>query len=192
MSPNSNDAGDPSDKSPDKRPDSPSGLLEQLRAIVASLAEIESEEGGHRRGSGQIDQGSSQIDYDYEVSIGLGSDDRTAESPHRSASDHSRTGESNSQQGDTESVHVETRECSHNERIVIADLLGVTDSESDDDLDVTLDTDAPALVLSADGETVGRVALDHPDMTITDVELNNQILEIRLVRRNESTEGASE
>lgn len=187
MAPDNNNTDDTSDESPDSLSD-PSGLLEQLRAIIEVLAEIEEDEGGYRQESGRIDRGRSRIDYDYEVSIGLGTGDRTASPRDQPAPDHSRTERTRSQQGDEESIHIETREVTDDERVVIADLPGVTD----DELDVTLDADEPALELRADEELIGRIVLDQPDVTITDATLNNQILEIRLTRASESNDGASE
>ncbi|MFA9517154.1 gas vesicle protein GvpH [Halopenitus sp. H-Gu1] len=181
---NTDDTSDKSDSSSD-----PSGLLGQLQALIEALAEIEEDEGGYRQGSGRIDRGSTRIDYSYDVSIGLGPDDRTASPRDQPVSDRSRTEErTRSQQGDEESIRIETREISNDERVVIADLPGVTD----DELDVTLDADDPALELWANEELVERVALDQPDVTITDVALNNQILEIRLTRASESNDGESE
>ena len=188
MSPDNNNTDDTSDKSPDSPSNHPSGLLEQLRAIIEALAEIKEDEGGHRRESGRIDRGRTRIDYDYEVSIGLGSDDRTASPPNQPASDRSQPKQTRGQQGDEESIRIETRKVTNDERVVIADLPGVTD----DELDITLDTDEPALELRTNEELVGRVVLDQPDVTINDVTLNNQILEIRLSRTSESNDGESE
>lgn len=183
---------DPTDGGSDEPPDGPSdrssGLLAQLRAIVETLAEIEANEGGLRRESGHIDRGRTRIDYDYEVSIGLGDDTHTASSRDRPVSEGARTGPTGSQQGDGEAIHIATRAVDDDESVVIADLPGVADAE----LEVVLDTDGPALELWADEELVGRVGLDRPDVTITDVTLNNQILEIRLSRANQPTEGTSE
>jgi HSP20 family molecular chaperone IbpA len=188
MSPDNNNTDDTSDESPDSPSNHPNGLLEQLRAIVEALAEIEEEEGGHRQESGRINRGSTRIDYDYEISLGLDPVDRTTSPLDQPASDQSHPKQTHSQQGDKESVHIETRKVTNDERVVIADLPGVTD----DELDVTLDADEPALELRANEEIVGRVALDQPDVTISDVTLNNQILEIRLTRASESTDGESE
>jgi HSP20 family molecular chaperone IbpA len=144
------------------------------------LAEIERGEDGHRRESGHIDRGNARIDYDYDVSTGL--DSGASSSRDRSASDRRRTERSTDREAERDPIHVETREVATDELVVIADLPEVTD----DDLDVTLDADEPALELRDGEDTVGRIALDQSDVTITDVTLNNQILEIRLARTSES------
>ncbi len=186
MSPDNN-IDDISDEPPDNPSDRSRGLLEQLRAIIEALAEIEEEEGGHRRESGRTNRGSTRIDYDYNVSIGLGSEEGTASSRDQLVSDRSQTDGTRSQRGDEDSVHIETRKITNDELVVIADLPG----DIDEELDINLDTDKPALELRTNEELVGRVALDHPDVTINDVTLNNQILEIRLNRTSGSKEGES-
>lgn len=187
MSPDNN-IDDTSDKSPDDPSDQSGGLLEQLRTIIGALAEIEEEESGHRRESGRINRGSARIDYDYNVSIGLGSEERTASSRDQPVSDRSQADGTRSQQGDEGAVHIETRKSTNDELVVIADLPG----DIDEELDINLDTDKPALELRTTEELIGRVELDHPDVTINDVTLNNQILEIRLSREKESNDGESQ
>lgn len=187
MSPDRNNPDNPFGESPDSPSDHPSSLLEQLRSIIEVLAEIEEEEGGYRRESGHIDRGSTRVDYDYEVSIGL--DPNAVSSRDQSASDPFQTERTIDREAEEkEPIHIEAREVTTDEFLVIADLPGV----ADDDIDVTLDADEPTLELWADEELVGRVVLDQPDVTITDVTLNNQILEIRLTRTIESNEGESD
>jgi HSP20 family molecular chaperone IbpA len=179
---------DDGDRTSDGPSDRPSGLLEQLRAIIDALAEIEEEEGGHRRDSKHIERGSTRIDYDYEVSVGLGSDERAPQSGEQPESDRSRAEGGPNQPGEEEGVHIETRAVSQDELLVIADLPDLADEE----LDIELDADEPALAVWAGEERVGRVALERSNVTISDVTLNNQILEIRLTRANQSTESESE
>lgn len=62
---------DENDDASDDQSSQLSGLLDQLHTLVEVLADIE-EEGGHRHESGRIDRGNARIDYDYDVSIGLG------------------------------------------------------------------------------------------------------------------------
>ncbi|EMA04404.1 gas-vesicle operon protein gvpH [Haloferax mediterranei ATCC 33500] len=155
-------------------------MLDQLRAILETLAEIE--EDGHRQGHGRIDRGNAQIDYDYEVSFGLGPRSRRGKPSDEPRVEAPRTEGTDSQPEGEKSIHIETRETDDGERVVIADLPGV----ADDELDVTLDADESALELRTDEGIVGRVPLDQPDVEITDVRLRNQVLEIRLTRTNES------
>lgn len=187
MSPDNN-IDDTSDESSDSSSDQFKGLLEQLRTIIKALAEIEEEEGGHRRESGRINRGSSRIDYDYNVSIGLGSEESTASSRDQPVSDQSQTDGTRSQGGNEGTVHIETRKVTNDELVVIADLPG----DIDEELDINLDTDKPALELRTNEELVESVALDHPDLTINDVTLNNQILEIRLSRASKFNDGESQ
>lgn len=185
MPPNKNNNDDTSDDARNNTSTQPTGLLDQLHTLLETLAEIEEEEAGHRRGSGQIDRGTRRIDYNYDVSIGLGKSDQspdTDSSLHRShsekRSDHQRATEN--------SVPIETREgTSDDELVVIADLPGVAD---DDDVDVDLDTDEPALILRIKNE-VKRIPLDQSDMTITDMTINNQVLEIRVSHASDSNGG---
>lgn len=57
---------------------------------------------------------------------------------------------------------------------------------ADDELEVTIDADEPALELIADGEIIDRIGPDHSNVSIGDVSLTNQILEIRLARSGNS------
>lgn len=176
---------DDGDDAPDDQPSRPSGLIDQLRVLLETLADIE-EEGGHRRGSGRIGRKSARIDYDYDVSIGLGGADGSAHDEGRS-SERPRSGQRPGQRAGTDDlIHVETRERTDgDELVVIADLPGV----ADDDVDVALDADEQALTLRVDGAVVERVAVDRPEMTITDMTLKNQILEIRLARTPDTDGG---
>jgi HSP20 family molecular chaperone IbpA len=185
MPPNKNN-DDTSDDARDNTSTQPTGLLDQLRTLLETLAEIDEEEAGRRRGSGQIDRGTSRIDYNYDVSIGLGRSDQapgTSSSPHRSHSEQ----RSRHQRATEDSVPIETREgTSDDELIVIADLPGVAD---DDDVDVDLDTDEPVLILRINENEVKRIPLDQSDMTITDMTINNQVLEIRVSHASDSNGG---
>lgn len=185
MVPDEND--DTPDDASDDQSSQPSGLLDQLRSLVEALADIE-EEGGHRHESGRIDRGNARIDYDYDVSIGLGRADRSSHDEEPS-SDRFRSDQRSGQRGMTEdSIHVETREgTSGDELVVVADLPGVTD----DDVDVALDTDEQALTLRVDDDVVERVVLDRPDVAISDMSLRNQVLEIRLARTSDTDGGES-
>jgi HSP20 family molecular chaperone IbpA len=187
MPPNKNNH-DASDDARDNTSTRPTGLLDQLRTLLETLAEIEEEEAGHRRGSGQIDRGTSRIDYNYDVSIGLGQRDQSSDtrsSPHRSHSER----RSRHQRATEDSAPIETREgTSDDELIVIADLPGVAD---EDDVDVDLDTDEPALILRISENEVKRIPLDQSEMTITDITINNQVLEIRVSRTSDSNRGTT-
>lgn len=185
MPPNKNN-DDTSDDECNDTSTQPAGLLDQLRTLLETLAEIDEEETGHRRGSGQIDRGTGRIDYNYDVSIGLGQRDQsstTRSSPPRSHSErrsrHQRTTE--------DLVHIETREGPNgDELVVIADLPDVAD---EDDVDVDLDADEPALVLRVNENEMRRIPIDQAEMTITDLSINNQVLEIRVSRESDSNGG---
>lgn len=178
---------DENDDAPDDQPSRPSGLFDQLRMLLETLADIE-EEDGHRHESGRIDRGNARVDYDYDVSIGLGGADGSSHDEGLS-SERSRSEQRSGQRGTTDdSIHVETREGTNgDELVVIADLPGVTD----DDVDVALDTDEQELTLQVDDDVVERVVLDRPDVEITEMTLRNQVLEIRLARTSDTDGGES-
>lgn len=180
-----------SDESSDSPADRPRGLLEQIRAVIEALGEIEANEGGHRRASGRIDRGATRVDYGYDVSIGLGPGlgNRQPSRREDSDADPARIERISPETEDQKpAIHVETREVSDDELVVIADLPGV----ADDELDVTLDATGPALELTADGETIDRLEIDNPQVTIANVSLNNQILEVRLARSGDQGGGEPE
>lgn len=185
MSPNQNNDDTPDDAR-DDRSTQPESLLDQLYSLLASLDEIDEEEGSHPSGSGHIERGSARIDYDYNVSVGLGQNDHpsgpdTAASPHQSHSDQRPT---------ESSIPIEIREGrSDDELVVIADLPGVTD---DDDVEIDLNTDDSALILRIDENEIKWIPLDRSDMTITDMTINNQILELRVSQASDSSGGETE
>jgi HSP20 family molecular chaperone IbpA len=187
MSPNKNN-DDTSDDARDNTSTQPTSLLDQLRTLLETLAQIEEGEAGHRRGSGQIDRGTSRVDYNYGVSIGLGQRDQSSDtrsSPHQPQSER----RSRRQRATEDSVPTETRKgTSDDELIVIADLPSVAD---EDDVDVDLDTDEPALILRINENEVKRIPLDQSEMTITDMTINNQVLEIRVSRESDSNGGTT-
>jgi hypothetical protein len=179
MTTDNSDPDEPSDDSSETPSGQPRGLLERIRAIIEALGEIEQEEDGHRRASGRVDRGAARIDYNYDVSIGLGDRSRSPrDQPGAEGSARRPAG-----RGDPpKPVHVQTRAVSDDELVVVADLHGVTDGEPD----VRLDADEPALELTAGGEVIDRIGIDAPDVTITDVSHTNRILEIRLTRNSDS------
>jgi HSP20 family molecular chaperone IbpA len=184
----------PANKDGDRTPDdshdgttaTPTGLLDQLRSLLKALAEIDSEEAGHRRRSGQIDRGSRRIEYEYTVSIGLGRSDHsrnTGSSPSRADSEH----RSSSRRRVEDSVAIETRDgASDDEIVLVADLPGVAD---DDDVDVGINTDEQVLVLRVNGTEVERVPLAHSEMEITEMTINNQVLEVHALHASDSSRG---
>ncbi|GGJ05385.1 protein gvpH 1 [Halobellus salinus] len=184
----------PPHKDNDETPDSerentatqPTGLLDQLQILLKALAEIDREEGGHRRGSGQSDRGASRIDYEYTVSIGLGQSDHspgTGASPSRSHSEQ----RSYPRRSVGDSIAIETREgTSDDERIIIADLPGVAD---DDVVDAEIAADEPELILWVNGTEIKRVPLGQSEVRITDITVNNQVLEIRASHASDSSRG---
>lgn len=180
------DNDDMTDDERDSTSTQPTSLVDQLRTLLETLAEIETEEAGNRRGSGQIDRGTSRVDYNYNVSIGLGQSDQSRDtglSPHQL---HSKR-QSPQQRATEDSVPIEIREGpSGNELIVIADLLGVTD---DDNVDVDLDTDESALILRINENEVERITIDQSELTITDVTINNQVLKICVSHAPDSNGG---
>jgi HSP20 family molecular chaperone IbpA len=184
MSPNNNN-DDRSDDAGDNPSMQSMSLIDQLRTLLETLAEIEEEEAGHRQGSGQIDRGTTRIDYNYDVSVGLGRDDRVPHSESSSPQSHSES--QPSFPGATEDgIHIETREGrSDDELIVIADLPRVTD----EDVAVDLDTNESALILRINENEVKRIPLDQSDMKITDMTIKNQILELRVSRASDSNGG---
>jgi len=170
------------DDAPDDQPSQPGGLFDQLRALLETLADIE-KEGGHRHGSSHIHRGNARIDYDYDVSIGLGGADGSSHDDDRSSERSRSERRSGRRETIDDLIHVETREGTNgDELVVIADLPSVRD----DDLDVALDTDEQALTLRVGDEVVEQVVIDRPDMTIEDVTFRNQILEIRLARTSDT------
>ena len=181
MSPNKNN-DDTSDDARDNASTQPTSLVDQLRTLLETLAEIEEEEAGHRHGSGKIDRGTTRIDYNYDVSVGLGQSEQSSHTESSSPQSHSE--HQPSHPGATEDgVHIETREgTSDDELIVIADLPRVTD----EDVDVDLDADESALILRIDENEIKRIPLDESDMTITDMTIKNQILELRVSRASDS------
>ncbi|TSD14759.1 protein gvpH 1 [Haloglomus irregulare] len=179
---------DTSDGKRDNTSAEPTGLLDQLRTLLKMLAEIEEEEAGHRRGSGQINHGTSRVNYNYDVSIGLGQYNQSSTTRSSSHQSHSER-RSRHQRATEDSVSIETREgTSDDELVVIADLPGVAD---EDDVDVDLDADEPALILWIDENEMKRIPLDQSEMTITDMIINNQVLEIRVSRESDSNRGTT-
>ncbi|WP_181692583.1 gas vesicle protein GvpH [Natronomonas sp. LN261] len=176
MAPHRNDPDDSSEDSSGH----PTGLLGQLRAIIEAFAEIETNEGGHRRESGRIERGGTSIEYDYDVSIGFGPGTQ-------SDSPRPPDGTARDPGDDTPALHIETRDIDETECVVIADLPGATEAE----LDVTFDAERGVLELWIGAERVERVALDTRTVTITDVTLNNQILEVRLERTCDANDSES-
>lgn len=168
MPPNWSDRDDPSGDS-----GRPTGLLSNLRAIIRAFAEIETDEDGHRRESGHIKRGGTSIDYDYEVSIGLGS--TVPSDPPRT---WSPTEFSRDPEGDSPPLHIETRDVDETERVVLVDLPGTVEEE----IDLAIDSEEDALELRVSEERTERVALGTQDVRITDVTLNNQVLTVRLER----------
>ena len=179
-----------SDSTPDDSRDgtatTPTGLLDQLRSLLEALAEIDSEEAGHRRRSGQIDRGSRRIEYEYTVSIGLGRSDHsrnTGSSPSQSDSEH----RSSSRKRVEDSVAIETRDgASDDEIVLIADLPGVAD---DDNVDVGINADEQVLILRVNGTEVERVPLAQSEMKITQRTVNNQVREVHASHASEASRG---
>lgn len=158
---------------PDDERNETSGILDQLRTVVEALADIEEEEGGHRRNSGHIDRRHARVDYEYDVSIGLGK-----RLPRPDEAGEARSSAVNSREF-TVPAEITDVEGS-DERIVVADVGAVTE----DEVDVSLDRDRQTLEISANDDIVTRIGLDRTDLTVTDVSLNNQVLQIRLQPRS--------
>lgn len=174
---------DNSDDSPEEPPDDTplvsGGLIDQLRSIIDMLAEIESEERGHRRDQGQFHHGAARVDYEYDVSIGLG-----RPNPFDQPPDHTDL----NQVGDIDpGPHIEIRD--HDDGMtVLADLPSV----DDEDLDVRLDSDSPAVVLTEDDTVVERFDLESGVTGISDVSYNNNVLEIRLETAYSAKDGPND
>lgn len=174
MAPNK-DNDDTSDDEHDNSSTQRKGLLGQLRTLFETLAEIEKEDEGHRSGSGQIDRGPTRVDYNYDVSIGLG---RSTRLPDTEAASRYPEWRLNNQQATDDSVPVEVREgANEDELIIIADLPGVVDA---DDVETDVEPNEPALSLRVNENEWKRIPLDESNLTITDTTINNQVLEIRL------------
>nr|pir gas vesicle protein gvpH [imported] - Halobacterium salinarum [Halobacterium salinarum]CAA45989.1 c-gvpH [Halobacterium salinarum]CAA64347.1 gvpH [Halobacterium salinarum] len=146
--------------------DRPSGLLDQLSRLIETLAELD-DDNGEQHGHSTIDRGRTRIDYDYAVSIGLGSDARSPSTPAGNADDA----------GDAETAHIETRASDDSDDlVVVADLPGVTDETA---VDAAVE-DTGALTISVGDDVVERLTLGDPGMTITSLTVTNQILELRV------------
>lgn len=160
----------------------PTGLLGQLWAVIDAFSEIETNEGGHRRESGHIERGNTSIEYNYEVSIGLGPTTEPDPPRPRSPTESIRDPED-----DSPALHVETRDIGETERVVIADLPETTEEE----LDVRFDAEQDVFELWIGEECVESVTFGIRDITIADVTFNNQILKVRLERTGDANDGES-
>jgi HSP20 family molecular chaperone IbpA len=86
-----------------------------------------------------------------------------------------------------DSVAIETRDGASDDGIVlVADLPGGAD---DDDVDVGINADEQVLVLRVNGAEVERVPLAHSEMEITELTINNQVLEVRASHAPDSSRG---
>ena len=164
------------------RTERPTGLLGILLAAIDAFSEIETNEGGHRRGSGHLEGENTSIEYDYEVSIGL---DPAARSnpPNPQRSVESIPGP----EDDSQPFHVETRDIGEAKRVIIADL----PETSEDELDIRFDEEKDVLELWAGGRRVKGVPLGIQDVTVTDITFNNQILEVQIERTGDTSDNDS-
>ncbi len=142
------------------------GILGQLRAVIERLGDIDASETESRCESGRLKRGHSQIEYSYEISIGLDS----------GLDSQSHAGPAGGPEADEEAPIIDVRDTGETERVLVADLSEIPE----DDVDVTLDPERGVLELWGDGVCIERVSLETRDIAITDLTHNNQILEVRL------------
>ena len=184
MTPGTPGPGEPSDDPFETSADESRGILRRIRAVIEEIGAIEQYEDGHRRASGHVDRGTVRVDYEYDVSVGLADRLGPPEQPDTDGSRSDR--DADGQVSDPTPMYVQ-RSVTDEKVVVVVDLPGVTD----DELDVTLDADEAALELTAEGEVIDRIGIDHPDMAISDTSLTNRILEVTLAHEDDG-ENASD
>ncbi|MFQ3295661.1 MAG: HSP20 family molecular chaperone IbpA [Halobacteriales archaeon] len=156
-------------------------LVETIRSVLESLSEIEEEEGGRRHSGGRIDRGSTTVDYQLDVSVGLDDVLDETDDGDRGETEPKRTIELDADAVEPSYV-VRVYESDDTVRVV-ADLPGINEG----DVDASLADGGDRLELSVEGKVVESVPLRWGATTMTDVSFTNQILEITL-RKNDDTE----
>jgi HSP20 family molecular chaperone IbpA len=168
----------PDDGNRDDASDAVEALVETIRSVLESLSEIDEEEGGRRHGGGRIERGSTTVDYQYDVSVGL---DDVLNEGDEGRPEPKRTIELDADAAEPSYV-VRVYESDDTIRVV-ADLPGIDEN----DVDVSLADGGSRLELSVEGETIESVPLRWGATTMTDLSFTNQILEITL-RKNDDTQ----
>lgn len=152
------------------------GFIDRLLELVATIEEMD---GDRASGSGRIERSNGTIDFEYDVSVGLGGDDRSRWSP---ATDP-RAGRANQARDDgsdamggpdatngTDAILAQVR--TGDERTVVtADLPAAT---------ATVDLVDPTTLAIASGTAEERVDLDRPAAEISDRTVANRVLTVEL------------
>lgn len=159
------------------------GVLARVARLLRELSDADP--GETRRRTGRIDTGRTRVDYEYSVSVGLDAIDRNDDTISRG--DDGPPDGTGDAHAAARSPSIETRRVSETERVVIADLPGV----SEGNLDVTFDDEAGTVTIWDGPDRIERVTLSDPSVTVTDVTLNNQVLRVTLRRDGAASNGES-
>jgi HSP20 family molecular chaperone IbpA len=177
--------GDPFDSfQGDDRSEGGTGAIARLVRLLQTFADADTD--GTQRRTGHISTDRTQVDYEYSVSVGLEAldgSDRAFSNGGKAAADNG------DETVDTApSPSVEVRDVSETERVVIADLPGVSDAE----FDVTFDAEAGKLTIWREQTQLTQVPIEHPSLEVVDVSFNNQILRVKLRDEGAGGEGTAD
>lgn len=146
------------------------GFIDRLLDLVATIEEMD---GDRASGSGRIERTNGTIDFEYDVSVGLGGDDRSRWSPAtdpRSETPTDAVEDTDPDPDGTDAILARVR--AGDERIVVtADLPAAT---------ATVDLVDPATLAIASGDAEERVELDRPAAGIADRTVANRVLTVEL------------
>lgn len=154
-----------------RRDDEPRGLLEVIRSLLDTLAEMDERNESTRRGGGRGRSGPFDIDFDYNIGIGP-ADPADARGSSRGVPESSRE----SPESSDDSVHTSVRREGDGYRIV-ADL----PPSIAGDVEADVDRDAGVLELRVGDSALERIPLSDGELVVADVTVNNRIVEVRLV-----------
>ncbi|MEZ3164923.1 gas vesicle protein GvpH [Halorubrum sp. RMP-47] len=175
---------DPFDSFPgDDRSEGGTGAIARLVRLLRTLADADTD--GTQRRTGHVSTDRTRVDYEYSVSVGLdvldGDDGVFSDEGKPTADNVDRATDT------TPSRSVEVRDVSETERVVIADLPRVSDTE----FDVTFDAEAGELTIWRGQTQIRQVPIEHPSMKVTDVSFNNHILRVELRDEGTTDDGAN-
>lgn len=168
----------------DDRSERGTGAIARLVHLLQTLADADTD--GTQRRTGHVSTDRTRVDYEYSVSVGLDALDGSngAFSDERKAA----AGNADETVDTAPSPSVEVRDVSETERIVIADLPGVSETE----FDVTFDAEAGELTIWREQTQLTQVPIEHPSLEVVDVSFNNQILRVKLRDEGAGGEGTAD
>lgn len=173
----------PSEPSDEDRREEYTGVLARVVRLLRTISDADA--GGTQRRTGHFHTKRTRVDYEYSVSIGL--DTVSQDNETIPGGDHGPADGADDTHATMRSPSIEIRSPSDTERVVVADLPGISETE----FDVTFDDEARTLTLWQGTDRVERVTLAEPSMEVTDVTINNQVLRVKLQHDSAASDGGS-